>query len=65
MSEYFGQINIRLNAVLRRNTDNPDVPLNLEDHMEEVVVLDVLDPPCVYTFICVGVIEGRVRSDFF
>jgi len=25
----------------------------LEDHIEEVVVLDVLDPPCVYTFICV------------
>ena len=27
----------------------------LEDHMEEVVVLDVLDPPCVYTFICVEI----------
>ena len=27
----------------------------LEDHIEEVVVLDVLDPPCVYTFICVEI----------
>ena len=27
----------------------------LEDHIEEVVVLDVLDPPCVYTFICVKI----------
>jgi hypothetical protein len=27
----------------------------LEDHMEEVVVLDVLDPPCVYTFICLEI----------
>ena len=25
----------------------------LEDHIEEVVVLDVLDPACVYAFICV------------
>ena len=25
----------------------------LEDHIQEVVVLDVLDPPCVYTCICV------------
>jgi hypothetical protein len=25
--------------------------VSLEDHIEEVVVLDVLDPPCVYTFI--------------
>ena len=25
----------------------------LEDHIKEVVVLDVLDPPCVYIFICV------------
>ena len=25
----------------------------LEHHIEEVVVLDVLDPPCVYTCICV------------
>ena len=25
----------------------------LEDHIEDVVVLDVLDPLCVYTFICV------------
>ena len=23
-----------------------------EDHIQEVVVLDVLDPVCVYTFIC-------------
>jgi hypothetical protein len=27
----------------------------MEDHIEEVVVLDVLDPPCVYTFICVKI----------
>ncbi len=27
----------------------------LEDHMEEVVVLDVLAPTCVYTFICVEI----------
>ena len=27
----------------------------LEDHIEEVVVLDVLDPVCVYTFICVEI----------
>jgi hypothetical protein len=25
--------------------------VTLEDHIEEVVVLDVLDPVCVYTFI--------------
>ena len=33
----------------------PDVleMVDLEDHIEEVVVLDVLDPPRVYTFICV------------
>ena len=29
--------------------------VSLEDHIEEVVVLDVLDPPCVYTFICVEI----------
>ena len=27
----------------------------LEDHIEEVVVLDVLDPVCLYTFICVEI----------
>jgi hypothetical protein len=27
----------------------------LEDHIEEVVVLDVLDPPCAYTFICLEI----------
>ena len=27
----------------------------MEDHIEEVVVLDVLAPPCVYTFICVEI----------
>ena len=27
----------------------------LEDHIEEVVVLDVVEPPCVYTFICVEI----------
>ena len=27
----------------------------LEDHIEEVVVLDVLAPPWVYTFICVEI----------
>ena len=27
--------------------------VELEDHIEEVVVLDVLDPACVYKFICV------------
>jgi hypothetical protein len=27
----------------------------LEDHIEEVVVLDVLDPACVYTFICLEI----------
>ena len=27
----------------------------LEDHIEEVVVLDVLHPVCVYTFICVEI----------
>jgi len=27
----------------------------LEDHIEVVVVLDVLDPPCVYAFICVEI----------
>ncbi len=29
--------------------------VSLGDHIEEVVVLDVLDPPCVYTFICVEI----------
>ena len=32
-----------------------DVMVGLEDHMEEVVVLDVLDPTFVYTFICVEI----------
>jgi hypothetical protein len=32
-----------------------DEMVALEDHMEEVVVLDVLDPVCVYTFICVEI----------
>jgi hypothetical protein len=27
----------------------------LEDHIEEEVVLEVLAPPCVYTFICVEI----------
>jgi hypothetical protein len=27
----------------------------LEDHIQEVVVLDVFDPVCVYTFICVEI----------
>ncbi len=27
----------------------------LEDHIEEEVVLEVLGPPCVYTFICVEI----------
>ena len=41
--------------------------VSLEDHIEEVVVLDVLDPPCVYTlfFRGEGVIQGRRRPDFF
>jgi hypothetical protein len=30
VSEYCGHINISLNAVLRRNADNPDVPLSPE-----------------------------------
>ena len=29
--------------------------VSVEDHIEEVVFLDVLDPPCVYTFICVEI----------
>jgi hypothetical protein len=29
VSEYFGQINIRLNVGFRRTVDNPDMPLNL------------------------------------
>jgi hypothetical protein len=32
-----------------------DEMVSLEDHVEEVVVLDVLDPTCVYTFICVEI----------
>ena len=32
-----------------------DEMVPLEDHMEEVVVLDVLVPVCVYTFICVAI----------
>jgi hypothetical protein len=32
-----------------------DEMATLEDHMEEVVVLDVLEPTCVYTFICVEI----------
>ena len=27
----------------------------LEDHIQEAVVLDVLDPACVYEFICVEI----------
>ena len=50
----------------------------LEDHIEGVVVLDVLAPECVHTFICVkiktntgtvvlGMYRGRwwTRPDFF
>ena len=33
----------------------------LEDHMEEVVVLDVLDPTSVYTFICVEIKTNTER----
>ncbi len=29
--------------------------VTMEDHIEEVVVLDVLDPPSVCTFICVEI----------
>jgi hypothetical protein len=32
-----------------------DEMVALEDHMEEVVVLDVLDPTCVCTFNCVQI----------
>jgi hypothetical protein len=34
-----------------------DEMVTLEDHVEEMVVLDVLDPTCVYTFR--RSIEGR------
>ena len=36
-----------------------DEMVALEDHMEEVVVLDVLDPVCVYTFISGQSISGQ------
>jgi hypothetical protein len=32
-----------------------DEMVPLEDHMEEMVVLEVLTPVCVYTFICVEI----------
>ncbi len=35
--------------------------VGLEDHMEEVVVLDVLDPTFVYTFICVEIKTNTER----
>ena len=35
--------------------------VGLEDHMEEVVVLDVLDPTFVYTFICVEIKTNTKR----
>jgi len=38
--------------VPRRNADEM---VGLEDHMEGVVVLDVLDPTFVYTLICVEI----------
>ena len=38
-----------------------DVMVGLEDHMEEVVVLDVLDPTFVYTFICVEIKTNTER----
>ena len=31
----------------------------LEDHIQEVVVLDVLDPVCVYTLISVEIKRGQ------
>ncbi len=31
----------------------------LEDHIQEVVVLDVLDPVCVYTLISVKIKRGQ------
>ncbi len=39
----------------------------VEDHMEEVVVVDVLDPTFVYTFICVEIKTNteRVASRVF
>jgi hypothetical protein len=44
-----------------------DEMVELEDHMEEVVVLDVLDPTFVYTFICVEIKTNteRVASRVF
>ena len=44
-----------------------DDMVELEDHMEEVVVLDVLDPTFVYTFICVEIKTNteRVASRVF
>jgi len=33
----------------------------LEDHIEEVVVLDVLHPPFVHTFICVEIKTNTER----
>ena len=38
-----------------------DVMVGLEDHMEEVVVVDVLDPTFVYTFICVEIKTNTER----
>ena len=38
-----------------------DEMVGLEDHMEEVVVLDVLDPTFVYTFICVEIKTNTER----
>ena len=38
-----------------------DEMVELEDHMEEVVVLDVLDPTFVYTFICVEIKTNTER----
>ena len=35
--------------------------VSLEDHIQEVVVLDVLDPVCVYTFICVEIKTNNER----
>ena len=38
-----------------------DEMVGMEDHMEEVVVLDVLDPTFVYTFICIETKTNTVR----
>ncbi len=38
-----------------------DEMVGLEDPMEEVVVLDVLDPTFVYTFICVEIKTNTER----